>query len=201
MTIEVTMLTTRMGEAGTYWEAGQTYAATEPFARELVAINAATATFTPEQANKPVFVRASGDGLELVMTDNTASQVTGAWEGLRFPAQGINPAGAASPPSVDEVLTSFTGTLLFSGSQENVIAGVAQMPHAWRVQSAIRPHIHWATSPSARPMPWRGSCTTGTWAFRAMPSAPGLGRWPALSSRAIRRFQTPTSSARSARWP
>lgn len=53
------------------------------------------------------------------------------WDDLRFPAQGINPAGAASPPAVDEVLTSFTGTLLFSGSQENVIAGVAQMPHSW----------------------------------------------------------------------
>ena len=66
------------------------------------------------------------------------------WEDLRFPAQGINPAGAASPPSVDETLTSLSGTLLFSGSQENVIAGVAQMPHAWKRGSELRPHIHWS---------------------------------------------------------
>lgn len=66
------------------------------------------------------------------------------WDDLRFPVQGINPAGTAAPPTIDEVLTSFPGTLLFSGSAENVIAGVAQMPHAWRRGSAIRPHIHWS---------------------------------------------------------
>jgi hypothetical protein len=66
------------------------------------------------------------------------------WEDLRFPAQGINPAGATSPATVDEVLTSFPGTLLFAGNQENVIAGVAQMPHGWKPGTAIRPHIHWS---------------------------------------------------------
>lgn len=66
------------------------------------------------------------------------------WEDLRFPAQGINPAGAADAPSVDTTLTSFPGTLLFSGSNENVIAGVAQMPHAWSAGSSIQPHIHWS---------------------------------------------------------
>lgn len=66
------------------------------------------------------------------------------WEDLRFPAQGINPAGTASPPTVDEVLTSFPGTLLFSGSQENIVAGVAQMPHAWSPGTFIEPHIHWS---------------------------------------------------------
>lgn len=66
----------------------------------------------------------------------------GAWEDLRFPAQGINPAGSAAPPSVDS--TTVLGTLLFSGSQENIVAGVAQLPHAWERGSPIRPHIHWA---------------------------------------------------------
>ena len=80
-----------------------------------------------------------------------------AWEDLRFPAQGINPAGAASPPAVDDVLTSFSGTLLFSGSQENVIAGVAQMPHSWAVGTALRPHIHWS-----KPV---GSSAAVTWEF------------------------------------
>jgi hypothetical protein len=66
------------------------------------------------------------------------------WDDLRFPAQGINPAGAPQPPAVDEVLTSFPGTLLFSGSLENVIAGIAQMPHAWARGTEIKPHIHWS---------------------------------------------------------
>jgi hypothetical protein len=66
------------------------------------------------------------------------------WEDLRFPAQGINPAGSTAPPTVDEVLTSFTGTLLFAGNAENVIAGCAQMPHSWLQGSAIEPHIHWS---------------------------------------------------------
>jgi hypothetical protein len=66
------------------------------------------------------------------------------YDDLRFPAQGINPQGAAAPPTVDNVLTDFPGTLLFAGDQENVIAGVAQMPHAWRPGSTIYPHIHWS---------------------------------------------------------
>lgn len=70
-------------------------------------------------------------------------QVDG-WDDLRFPVQGINPAGAANAPTVDTTLDGYPGTLLFSGSQENVIAGVAQLPHAWKRGSAIRPHIHWS---------------------------------------------------------
>lgn len=70
-----------------------------------------------------------------------------AWEDLRFPAQGINPAGSAAPPTVDD--TTFPGTLLFSASADNLIGGVAQMPHAWLRESAIRPHVHWAKTTSA----------------------------------------------------
>jgi len=60
------------------------------------------------------------------------------WDDLRFPSQGINPPGAASDPTVN----STTGLLTFSGTADNVVAGVAQMPHAWKRGSAIRPHIH-----------------------------------------------------------
>jgi len=66
----------------------------------------------------------------------------GNWDDLRFPVQGINPTGAASPPSVDTA----DGCLVFSASATNVIAGVAQMPHAWEVGTAVRPHIHWQPS-------------------------------------------------------
>lgn len=69
------------------------------------------------------------------------------WEDLRFPAQAINPAGAASAPSVDD--TTYPGTLLFSSIATNVIAGVAQMPHAWSRGTAVRPHIHWMKTTSA----------------------------------------------------
>lgn len=68
----------------------------------------------------------------------------GGWDDLRFPAQGINPAGAVDAPTVDTTLTDYPGTLLFSGSADNVIAGVAQMPHVWKAGSAIKPHIHWS---------------------------------------------------------
>lgn len=66
------------------------------------------------------------------------------WDDLRFPAQGINPAGAADAPTVDTALTGYPGTLLFSGSQDNIIAGIAQMPHAWKAGTAVKPHIHWS---------------------------------------------------------
>lgn len=69
------------------------------------------------------------------------------WDDLRFPAQGINPAGQTDAPSVDT--TTFPGTLLFSGSTVNLIAGVAQMPHAWERATSIHPHVHWAKTTSA----------------------------------------------------
>ena len=63
------------------------------------------------------------------------------WDDLRFPAQGINPAGSAAPPSVDNA--TFPGTLLFNGTAENTVGGVAQMPHSWLEGGDIRPHVHW----------------------------------------------------------
>lgn len=60
------------------------------------------------------------------------------WDDLRFPAQAINPAGAAVPASVD----TNTGMLSFSGSADNTIAGMGQMPHSWKYGSALHPHLH-----------------------------------------------------------
>ena len=90
--------------------------------------------------------------------NNTVTVEDGYWEDLRFPAQGINPAGSAAPPTVDATATGFPGTLLFSHSADNVIAGVAQLPHSWQRGTALRPHVHWAKTTSA----------TGTvaWRFR-----------------------------------
>lgn len=79
------------------------------------------------------------------------------WEDLRFPVQGINPAGATDAPTVETTLTGYPGTLLFSGSADNVIAGIAQLPHGWKVGSAVRPHIHWS-----KPV---GSASEVSWVF------------------------------------
>ena len=97
-------------------------------------------------------------GLGAPVKRATVGEVVGyGWDDLRFPAQGINPAGATAAPSVDSTLADFPGTLLFAGNQENIIAGIAQMPHAWSPGTAIRPHIHWS-----KPV---GSASAVTWEF------------------------------------
>lgn len=78
---------------------------------------------------------------------NDNSELVTAWDDLRFPAHGINPAGQTDAPAVDTA--TFPGTLLFSTSAVNLIAGVAQMPHDWARGSELRPHLHWAKSTSA----------------------------------------------------
>lgn len=60
------------------------------------------------------------------------------WDDLRFPAQGINPLGSVAPASIDTA----TGCLSFAGNADNVIMGVAQMPHGWKVGSIVKPHVH-----------------------------------------------------------
>lgn len=60
------------------------------------------------------------------------------WDDLRFPAQGINPPGAAGSATRETAV----GLLSFSGTLDNYIAGVAQMPHSWRAGTTIRPHVH-----------------------------------------------------------
>lgn len=62
------------------------------------------------------------------------------WEDLRFPATGFNPAGSTAPPSI---LTT-NGLLSFSGTADNIIGGVAQMPHSWKEGTELHAHIHLA---------------------------------------------------------
>jgi len=91
-------------------------------------------------------VNESGQITGFAVADSASDQYLG-WDDLRFPAQGINPAGATDAPTVDT--TTVPGTLLFSGSQVNLIAGIAQMPHSWLAGSAVRPHVHWSKTTSA----------------------------------------------------
>jgi hypothetical protein len=86
--------------------------------------------------------------------NNTVTVEAGYWEDLRFPSQGINPAGSAAPPTVDD--TTFPGTLLFASGADNLIGGVAQLPHGWQRGTAIRPHVHWCkTTSAAGTVAWR----------------------------------------------
>lgn len=61
------------------------------------------------------------------------------YEDLRFPAQGINPAGSTSPATV----STEDGCLLFDKTIPNIISGVAQTPHGHKKGSPFLPHIHW----------------------------------------------------------
>ena len=61
------------------------------------------------------------------------------WEDLRFPVQSINPPGAASDPDRDVT----DGTFLFDKNGTEILMGIAQTPHSWKLESSLYPHIHW----------------------------------------------------------
>jgi hypothetical protein len=65
------------------------------------------------------------------------------WTDEKFPASGINLAGTPSPPTIDSTWSanSVPGTLLFSGSAQNNLAGVAQFKHGF-VSGPVGPHMH-----------------------------------------------------------
>lgn len=67
------------------------------------------------------------------------------WEDLRFPSQGISILGFATDP--DPEATS--GLLLFDSASTETLWGVAQLPHAWKEGTTIKPHVHWAKTTSA----------------------------------------------------
>lgn len=67
------------------------------------------------------------------------------WDDLRFPSQGINPPGAAADPDLETT----TGLWLFAAAGTETLAGVAQLPHAWKEESTIKPHVHWQKTTSA----------------------------------------------------
>lgn len=95
----------------------------------------------------------AGD-LEIDQWGNVVTAADGYWDDLRFPAQSINPAGSAAPPSVDT--DTIPGTLLFAFNADNHVAGVGQMPHAWQRGTNVRPHIHWAkTTTAAGAIAWQ----------------------------------------------
>lgn len=71
-----------------------------------------------------------------------ALDITPRWDDLRFPSQGIRITGpgGAWPPDTDTT----TALLLFDGGRTEMIGGVAQLPHAWKEYSTVKPHVHWS---------------------------------------------------------
>ena len=67
------------------------------------------------------------------------------WDDLRFPAQGIRPPGQITDPDIE----TDTGFFLFDAGGTEIIAGIAQMPHAWKEGTAVDPHVHWQKTTSA----------------------------------------------------
>ncbi len=74
-----------------------------------------------------------------------SSQYEADWDDLRFPATAVNPPGQAADPDFDTT----NGTWLFDAAGTETIFLIAQMPHAWKEGSTIKPHVHWYKSTSA----------------------------------------------------
>lgn len=90
------------------------------------------------------------------------------WDDLRFPAQGIAIGSLSVPPDRQ----ADTGLLLFDGGGLIETVGVlAQLPHAWKTGSILRPHLHWAkTTDVANGVVWQmryrwlqQNATPGAW--------------------------------------
>jgi hypothetical protein len=72
--------------------------------------------------------------MALITTDN--------WDDLRFPLTGRNIDTTSG--RID--YNYFNGGISFQNNARfpnEVVSMIAQMPHAWKEGSAIRPHIHW----------------------------------------------------------
>lgn len=81
----------------------------------------------------------------VVIDDRLDALESDRWDDLRFPATAINPPGAASDPGRDTT----DGTLVFNSSKTELVYAEAQMPHAWKDGSDVRPHVHWCKTTAA----------------------------------------------------
>ena len=94
------------------------------------------------------------------------------WDDLRFPAAGLSPPGPENAPTVNSTL----GTLTFADDSTRLVAGLAQLPHAWLEGSAIEPHVHWI-QPAPGDVVWRLE-------YRVMPAVGGAfpDAWTTVTS-------------------
>ena len=90
-----------------------------------------------------VLVSQSGTNKKATVDQLAAAVFGDDWTDLVIPAVGINPAGAAAPPT----LNNATGCLEFSASADNVIILTWQLPHGWSgeydvTKAVVVPHLH-----------------------------------------------------------
>jgi len=93
------------------------------------------------------------------------------WDDLKFPFAGFNPPGLVSDPDID----TDDGFPIFDAGSTEMLVGGAQMPHAWKAGSPIRPHIHWS--------PTDGNSGNVLWRLEFQLATPGgtfPGSWTAL---------------------
>lgn len=64
------------------------------------------------------------------------------WEDLRFPATQLKVNPATSKPVFDYTNIGY----LYDADSTETLFLIAQIPHAWKEGSGIRPHIHWQPS-------------------------------------------------------
>jgi hypothetical protein len=80
------------------------------------------------------YLQIEADGTLVLIGDATV------WEDLRFPATQIRVNPATLKPDFDE---DNIGYLFAPASTETVLV-IAQMPHGWKLESTIEPHVHWS---------------------------------------------------------
>ncbi len=117
--------------------------------QEAALVHAGIAAYVVAPSNEPDLVaryRLDSARKIIALQDPDGDDYRG-WDDLRFPAQAINPTGPEVAPTV--ATSGILGTLLFPTNATAVIAGIAQMPHAWARGTPVRPHIHWAKTSSA----------------------------------------------------
>ena len=127
-------------------------AETDPHPDLIDDLDAASAVALTDKA----IISQSGTNVAATIAQIKAAVFGEDWDDLRFPMNAVDPAGITGAATRITSLTDYTGALSFSGTIENVCAGIAQMPHAWKRESAITPHIHW-TKPtgSSSEVQWR----------------------------------------------
>lgn len=78
------------------------------------------------------------------------------WDDVTVPLLSSNSSGA-SAPSLARFQRDLAGTsqgvytFQFSATVENELFGSIQMPHRWKLGSAISPHLHWSPGASTNP--------------------------------------------------
>ena len=95
-----------------------------------------------EQDGKSLVVGSSGS---IVFEGSGVINDTGKWDDLRVPANAVKLPGAQAP-AYGAFLSGGLNVLWFDpGTEESVYFNV-QIPHDWKPQSDMHPHVHWCTT-------------------------------------------------------